>query len=159
METFVAWKIPKLYFLCFIEKGYHVTMVPELVRIPPGGDLVVWCNVTDSEENYTFSWFWAAGDGYHFTWPLSLNKSNAISANHNYSKLHAPSADVTWSGRFFCLVEKNGVDDAPRLHHVDVEVACELTACAHTYVCFDVACDYHIVCCSLLTELELIAFF
>ena len=52
-----------------------------------------------------------------------MNKSNAISANHNYSKLHAPSADVNWSGRFFCLVEKNGVDDAPRFYHVDVEVA------------------------------------
>ena len=101
------------------------------VRIPPGGNLSVWCNVTDSEGDYTFSWFWAV-DGYNFDWPPHLNKSNAISTNHNYSKLHAPSADIAWSGRFFCLVEKKGDNDVPRLYHVDVEVACELTACVHT---------------------------
>ena len=106
-------------------------MVPELVSIHPGEDLDVWCNVTDSEEDYTFSWFWAADDGYNFTWPPSLNKSNAISTNCNYSKLHAPSADIAWSGRFFCLVEKNGVNKAPRLSQVKVEVLRELTTCVH----------------------------
>ena len=106
-------------------------MGPELVGIPPGGNLSVWCNVTDSEGNYTFSWFWA-DDGYHFTWPPHLNKSNAISVNHNYSKLHALSADIAWSGRFFCLVEKNGVNKVPRLSQVKVEVLRELTACVHT---------------------------
>ena len=111
-------------------------MGPKPARIPPGEDLVVWCNVSDSEGDYTFSWFWSLDnsddvDGYNFDWPPGLNKSNAISANHNYSELYAPSADIAWSGRFFCLVEKNGVDNAPRLHHIDVEVACELTACAH----------------------------
>ena len=100
--------------------------------IPLGEDLDIWCSVADSEGNYTFSWFWAVGDGYHFDWPPGLSKTYATSENHTYSKFHAPSADTSWSGRFFCLIEKDGVDDAPRLYHVDIEVVRELTACVHT---------------------------